>query len=111
MTGGQKAIAMLELIFRFDTNSYPIFLDQPEDDLDATGVANSVVDFIKSQKTKRQIFVVSHDGSLVVGADSEEVIVANNNGSFNYSVGAIEDKETRKSIVDILEGGKLRVYR
>ena len=107
MTGGQKAIAMLELIFEFDQNHYPIMLDQPEDDLDTSGVTTSVVEFIKKQKELRQIFIVSHNGSLVVCADSEEIIVAaHENNKFSYSVGAIEDEKTRKAIVDILEGGK-----
>ena len=107
MTGGQKAIAMLELIFTFDQNRYPILLDQPEDDLDTAGVATSVVDFIKKQKEKRQIIIVSHNGSLVVCSDSEEIIVAENiNNHFRYIVGAMEEDITRKNIVDILEGGE-----
>lgn len=107
MTGGQKAIAMLELIFTFDTNRYPILLDQPEDDIDTSGVSGSIVEFIKKQKEKRQIMIVSHSGSLVVCSDSEEIIVAKNDrGKFKYQTGAIESKEIREEIVNILEGGK-----
>lgn len=106
MTGGQKAITMLELIFKLDTNNYPILIDQPEDDLDANGIATNVVDFIKEQKEKRQIFIASHNANLVVCADSEEIIVADRDVDFSYSSGAIEDKQIRKNIVDILEGGK-----
>lgn len=106
MTGGQKAITILELIFKLDTNNYPILIDQPEDDLDANGIATNVVDFIKKQKEKRQIFIASHNANLVVCADSEEIIVANRDVDFSYSSGAIEDKQIRKNIVDILEGGK-----
>ena len=107
MTGGQKAITMLELIFKFDTNNYPILIDQPEDDLDTTGVSTSVVNFIKNQKEKRQIFMVSHSASLVVCADSDEVIVAKNEkNAFNYYVGAIEDPKIRQDIIDKMEGGK-----
>lgn len=107
MTGGQKAITMLELIFKFDTNNYPILIDQPEDDLDTTGVATSVVDFIKDQKENRQIFMVSHSASLVVCADSDEVIVAENkNNTFNYYVGAIEDPKIREDIINRMEGGR-----
>ena len=66
-----------------------------------------VVEFIKKQKEQRQIFIVSHNGSLVVCADSEEIIVAKyKNNDFSYSVGAIEDEQIRTDIVDILEGGK-----
>ena len=113
MTGGQKAMALLELIFRFDSEDYPILIDQPEDDLDASGISSSVVDFVKSQKKNRQIFIASHSGNLVVMSDSEEIITANKDGT--YSVGSIEDEKTRKNIVDILEGGdtalKLRLNK
>ena len=113
MTGGQKAMSLLELIFRFDSEDYPILIDQPEDDLDASGISSSVVDFVKSQKKNRQIFIASHSGNLVVMSDSEEIITANKDGT--YSVGSIEDEKTRKNIVDILEGGdtalKLRLNK
>ena len=105
MTGGQKAIVILELIFKLDTNNYPILIDQPEDDIDANGIATNVVEFLKRQKEQRQIFIASHNANLVVCSDSEEVIVAENNNGFQYMTGAIEDENIRKSIIDILEGG------
>lgn len=106
MTGGQKAITMLELIFKLDTNNYPILIDQPEDDLDASGITANVVNFITKQKDNRQIFIASHNANLVVCSDSEEVIIADRGEDFIYSSGAIEDKDIRKSIIDIMEGGK-----
>lgn len=112
MTGGQKAIAMLELVFRFDDEQYPILIDQPEDDLDVSGVATDLVNFIKTQKDKRQIIIVSHNGSLVVCADTEEVIVSeckkleNNKYNFSYETGAIENPKIRDQIIKVLEGGK-----
>lgn len=112
MTGGQKAIAMLELVFRFDDERYPILIDQPEDDLDVSGVATDLVNFIKTEKNKRQIIVVSHNGSLVVCADTEDVIVsecvklADNKYDFSYNTGAIENPEIRDQIIKVLEGGK-----
>ena len=106
MTGGQKAIVILELIFKLDTNNYPILIDQPEDDIDANGIATNVVEFLKRQKEHRQIFIASHNANLVVCSDSEEIIVAENNNGFKYKTGAIEDEDIRKSIIDILEGGE-----
>lgn len=106
MTGGQKAITMLELIFKLDTNNYPILIDQPEDDLDASGITANVVNFVMKQKGSRQIFIASHNANLVVCSDSEEVIVADREEDFMYSSGAIEDEKIRKAIVDIMEGGK-----
>lgn len=112
MTGGQKAIALLELIFSFNDEKYPILIDQPEDDLDVGGVAADLVNFIKSEKIDRQIFVVSHSASLVVCSDSEDIIVSTNNKvgtgqyDFLYSTGSIENQETREDIIKILEGGE-----
>lgn len=112
MTGGQKAIAMLELVFRFDDERYPILIDQPEDDLDVSGVATDLVNFIKTEKNKRQIIVVSHNGSLVVCADTEEVIIsgckklADSRYNFSYDTGAIENPVIRGEIIKVLEGGR-----
>ena len=111
MTGGQKAIALLELIFRFDDEKYPILIDQPEDDLDVGGVATDLVNFIKSEKQERQIIVVTHNASLVVCSDTEEVLVSDikrvSSGKydFTYGVGAIENPERRNDIIRVLEGG------
>lgn len=107
MTGGQRAMAILELIFKLNTGGYPILIDQPEDDLDATGISNSVIGFIERHKRERQIIIASHSSNLVVNADSDAVIVAKKTGeSFTYETGAMEDGATRKSIIDIMEGGR-----
>lgn len=112
MTGGQKAIALLELVFNYDDEKYPILIDQPEDDLDVVGVANDLVRFVKHEKEKRQIIIVSHNASLVVCADTEEVLVSeshrqgNGKYDFSYQTGAIEDSNIRDQIIRVLEGGK-----
>jgi len=112
MTGGQRAITMLELIFKLDNQRYPILIDQPEDDLDVSGVANDLVKFIKNEKIDRQIIIVSHNGSLVVCSDTEQVIVSECNKlgidkyNFCYCTGAIEKPQIKDAIIDILEGGK-----
>ena len=55
-------------------------LDQPEDDLDNRSIYYDLVSFIKKKKKERQIIIVTHNPNLVVGADSEEVLVANQHG-------------------------------
>lgn len=110
MSDGEKVILLLEFIFEFDNFSYPVLLDQPEDDLDVKAVSQ-VVEFLVKQKQERQIVMVSHNANLVVCADSEELIVANkviNNKTqiFSYSTGSIENKGKTKEIIEILEGGK-----
>lgn len=111
MTGGQKAIALLELVFRFDDENYPILIDQPEDDLDVSGVATDLVNFVKTEKIERQIILVTHNASLVVCSDTENVIssdtkrVGNGKYDFSYKTGSIENPDRRDDIVRVLEGG------
>jgi len=111
MTGGQKAIALLELVFGFDDEKYPILIDQPEDDLDVGGIATDLVNFVKTKKEERQIILVTHNASLVVCSDTENVIVSEANrvstGKYNflYTTGSIENPGRRNDIVRVLEGG------
>lgn len=110
MSNGEKALALLEFIFKFDDYNYPVLIDQPEDDLDARAISKHIVNFIKEEKTKRQIIVASHNANLVVCGDSEEVVVSNKSGgrnpAFKYFPGAIENLEIRDEIIEVLEGGK-----
>ena len=55
-------------------------LDQPEDDLDNRSIYDGLAKYIKAKKRQRQIIVVTHNPNVVVGADSEFVIVANQSG-------------------------------
>ena len=49
---------------------------------------------------------MSHNANLVVNADSEQVIVAENEGGvLQYKSGSLENPEIRDSVCNILEGG------
>ncbi len=111
MSDGQKMNSLLELLFSFDDYSFPILIDQPEDDLDVTAITKLVTKFIVGKKKHRQIILVSHNANLVIGSDSENVIIAQKNikrrkiVGFSYQNGSIEDKDIRSNIINILEGG------
>lgn len=117
MTGGQRAITFLELIFSLSDEKYPILIDQPEDDLDVSGVANDLVRFVMKEKLQRQIIIVSHNANLVVCADSEEIITSKTNRhpdgryDFEYATGAIENPFRRDEIIIILEGGEIALKK
>lgn len=102
-------------------------IDQPEDSLDNRSIYLELTKYLKSNKKDRQIILVTHNPNVVVGADSENVIVANQNSSktpnkdgiqFSYVNGALENtladshyktilesKSIREHVIDILEGG------
>ena len=134
MSPGKKALVLLELLINLKESNSPILIDQPEDDLDNRSIYTELSKFIKEKKVKRQIIVVTHNANIVLGADAEQVIVANQNGKdtpnndglkFEYRSGALEenDKELnddgserigilskkgiQTQICDILEGGRM----
>lgn len=133
MSPGKKALVLLELLISLENSKCPILIDQPEDDLDNRSIYSKLANFIREKKKERQIIIVTHNANIVLGADAEEIIVANQDGAdskncsykFEYRSGAIESNtvgtddfgnsisgvlnETgiQTQICDILEGGKL----
>ena len=132
MSPGKKALVLLEMLISLEDSKCPILIDQPEDDLDNRSIYNDLVQYIRRKKKERQIIIVTHNANVVLGADAEEIIIANQDGigtenaekRFEYRSGAIENDEiltddtgvTLKGILnqngiqtqicDILEGGR-----
>jgi hypothetical protein len=110
MSDGEQMLALLEFIFKFDNYNYPVILDQPEDDLDSKAISTTIVDFVKSEKVKRQIIIASHNANLVICGDSENIIISEKKGGktpeFEYTWGSIEEPSVSQEIVTILEGGE-----
>lgn len=100
MTPGKQAVFALELILSKHDSEWPLLIDQPEDDLDSRSIYDSIVPKIRELKKRRQIIMVSHDANMVVGSDSEEVIIVNRHGKdrknkderyFDYLSGSLEN--------------------
>lgn len=129
MSEGKQAFVILKLLLDFSDKKCPILIDQPEDSLDNRAIYKELVAYIKEKKKERQIILVSHNSNIVVGADAENIIVANQEGvnnknenrvKFQYTNGALENTKQRdetsayilssqgirEHICDILEGGR-----
>lgn len=107
MTGGQKAMAFLDLIFNLSKSNFPIVIDQPENDIDVSGISNDLKKLILQQKEKRQVIIATHSPNLLLLVDSENVIVAENEkDNIIYQNGGIENKDIQENIINILEGGR-----
>lgn len=130
MSEGKQAFVILKLLLDFSDKKCPILIDQPEDSLDNRAIYHELVAYIKRKKKERQIILVTHNSNVVVSADAENVIVANQKGAdtpnlegmkFQYINGALEDTKQRdenseyilssqgirEHICDILEGGRI----
>ncbi|MDD5638623.1 MAG: hypothetical protein PHO28_01815 [Candidatus Pacebacteria bacterium] len=120
MTPGRRALFLLRLILAESDEKWPILIDQPEDNLDSKSITKEIVPFLREKKKDRQIIMVSHNANFVIGADSEQIIVANRNGNesqnqdgkqFNYLTGSIEyTKEKDESIKDTLRSQGIREH-
>lgn len=104
MTPGKQALFALTLILAESGEPWPLLIDQPEDDLDSRSVCEVIVKDLIKRKRERQIIMVSHDANLVIGADSEEIIVANRHGAdrpnkdgktFAYLTGSLEHSKPK----------------
>ncbi|ALU26594.1 TrlF family AAA-like ATPase [Myroides odoratimimus] len=130
MSDGKKAFVVLKLLLDFSDKNCPILIDQPEDDLDNRAIYNNLVQYLRNKKKLRQVIVATHNPNIVVGADSELVICANqhgekniNNGNkkFQYVSGSLEhtfpklsgkdevleSQGTREHVCEVLEGGNI----
>lgn len=132
MSPGKRSFVILKLLLDFSEKKCPILIDQPEDNLDNRAIYNELVKYIRDKKKERQIIIVTHNPNIVVGADAEEIIIANQNGKnspnrdsikFEYLSGSIENRKARdingtdspilqrcgirEHVCDILEGGEI----
>ena len=108
LSPGERGTLLLIFYLMVDKDDRPLILDQPEENLDNQTIYNILVKCIKKAKEKRQIFLVTHNPNLAVVCDAEQIITASidkiNKNTVTYHSGAIENPETNKNIVDILEG-------
>ena len=116
MSPGKKAFVVLKLLLEFSEKQCPILIDQPEDSLDNRAIYNELVKYIRTKKESRQIILVTHNSNVVVSADAENVIVANQQGDdacnygnnqFQYINGPLENtkqKDKKCSIVLVSQG-------
>ncbi len=87
-----------------------IVIDQPEDNLGNTfisGQPDSLVDLIRKEKLNKQIFLSTHNASIVVFGDAECIILSvNQDNTIKYSQILMEDPENAKKIIcENLDGG------
>lgn len=127
MSQGKKAFVILTLILEFSKDKKPVIIDQPEDSLDNRAIYIELTKYLKAKKRDRQIILVTHNPNVVVGADAENVIVANQHSAvspnleeiqFAYINGSLENslenctsseflnrRGIREHVIEILEGG------
>jgi len=111
LSPGLKTAILLELVLNFDGDSAPLVIDQPEDNLATSYMNEGLVKSIKRMKRKKQIIFVSHNATIPMAGDAQNIILCRNNGGkieikSSFLEGKIDDVSVVDYIAKIADGGK-----
>lgn len=108
LSPGERGAALLIFYILVDKSNLPIVLDQPEENLDNETVSRLLVPAIREAKRRRQVIIVTHNPNLAVYCDADQIVLAQLERGVDtrvtYRSGAIEEAETRRWLVTVLEG-------
>jgi ABC-type lipoprotein export system ATPase subunit len=108
LSPGERGAALLIFYILVDKSNLPIVLDQPEENLDNETVSRLLVPAIREAKRRRQVIIVTHNPNLAVYCDADQIVLSElDRGAdtrITYRSGAIEEAETRRWLVNVLEG-------
>lgn len=107
LSKGQQCTAILNLLLL--DNKDPLIIDQPEDNLDNSFIADNLVKTLRSNKIKRQYILATHNANIPVFGDAEQIITMEEyDGSGHIAaggLGSIDDQTVKAKVIGILEGG------
>ena len=109
MSLGQKSIYGIKYKFNHSIGK-PMFLDQPEDNLDNHTIATEVLKLINSKK--EQFFIITHNANIGILSNPDKVIVGafdknliNSDPLNQYLEGKIKETDKPSETAYYLEGG------
>lgn len=84
-----------------------VFIDQPEDNLGNKYIIDNLINLLRKIKFEKQIILVTHNPSIVVYGDAENIVLAeNNNNKIKYTQMVLEDPSSQREICKVLDGGE-----
>ena len=102
---GQRASALILFLLAQRENNV-LVIDQPEDDLDNQTIYDEVIKELKKIKGNMQFIFATHNANIPVLGDSEKIIACSyDEKKMEVHSGTIDNHETQRFIVDIMEGG------
>lgn len=111
LSAGWKTSVLLDLILGYDKDIAPIIIDQPEDNLATKYINDGLVNAIKKVKNTKQIILVSHNATIPMMGDAQQIIYCENkNGVIVIRSSPLEGEIGEKSVLDLIasitDGGK-----
>lgn len=103
---GQRASALILFTLSIGKQDL-LIIDQPEDDLNSADIYKEIVSTLLESKNSAQFMFATHDANITVLGDCEQVLCCNYyNDEMSYISGSIDDHNSQKSIIQIMEGGE-----
>ena len=116
MSPGKKSSIILDLILNYYSDSAPIIIDQPEDNLSKEYMTTKMIDAILQAKKYKQIIFVTHTASIPMLGDAQNIILCRNmDGKIVIRSAPLEGEIDGEKVVDyvvkITDGGKTAVKK
>lgn len=116
LSPGLKSSIILDLVLNFEDDTAPLIIDQPEDNLATSYINDGLVKSIKKMKSKKQIIFVSHNATIPMSGDAQNIILCQNNGEkiiirSSFLEGEIDGIPIVDYIAKIADGGKSSVKK
>lgn len=103
---GQRASALILFVLSQRENDV-IIIDQPEDDLDNQTIYEDVIKLIRQMKPEVQFIFATHNPNIPVLGDAEQVHACSfMDDKVSVRTGSVDNADTQKTIVNIMEGGQ-----
>lgn len=116
LSPGLKTSIILDIILGYEDDLAPLIIDQPEDNLATAYINEGLIKSVKKIKIKKQIIIVSHNATIPMLGDAQNIILCRNeDNKITIRSAGLEGKIDNKSIVDfvaeITDGGKSSIKK
>jgi hypothetical protein len=116
LSAGWKTSVILDLILGYEDDSAPLIIDQPEDNLATNYINKGLIEAIKKIKSKKQIILVSHNATIPMLGDAQNVVLCKNIDKkifiqSNPLEGFLDSKTVVDHIAEITDGGKSSIKK
>lgn len=115
LSPGWKTAIILDLVLGYSEDHAPIIIDQPEDNLAVGYINDQLVKMIKDVKRRKQVILVSHNATIPMMADAQNVVVCfNTPGMVTIRSAPLEAKIGAKKVLDYIaltDGGRSSIKK
>lgn len=116
LSAGWKTSVILDLILGWGSDNAPLIIDQPEDNLATRYINHGLLKAIKECKTKKQVILVSHNATIPMLGDAQNVVMCKNENNnitikSNPLEGSIDGVDVVDLIAETTDGGKASVKK